>query len=271
MPDDEPSDCVPTVAVDNLGVYVAELLHDADHLRWFRGMGCHRRQLKPSLYRRLADGTPAAEILEREGRLITRFRQRSLPMWPEGYPQDDWEQLFAMQHHGVPTRLLDWSESALAAAYFAADHDPAQCECAAGDCLPTVWVLDPVAFNVKNPRLSGYDPVGFPLATSDDMINGWEPNGSATRFAEWPVALHGTHNSARIVAQRGVFTVAGREMEPLEDSPNAREAGVLRKLEFGCSHAQLMSHLRLLGVTRSAVYPDLASLGADITRSELGA
>lgn len=264
---------VKAEVVSSIADYVRFLLdRGATARHWFRGQGCHHRTLRPSLLRRLDPYTPA-EMIAREMALITRFRQRSLPMWPEGYPQDDWEQLFAMQHFGVPTRLLDWSENATIAAYFAADHDPGRCECEGllDDCRPTVWVLDPVRLNRLNSRLDGYgDAIGI-LSTNAKAIEPWAPGTEETRFAPWPVALHGTHNSARIVAQQGTFTVMGKQGSPLETAPAVMDADdVLTKIVFNVDHAELMRELRTIGVTRPTIYPDLPSVAYDITVEELG-
>lgn len=235
-------------------------------LLWFRGQGCNHRALTTSLGRRLTSNDPS-HLLKVERRLITRFRQRSLPLWPEGYPQQDWEHLFAMQHYGVPTRLLDWSESLLVATYFAADHDPTRCECGAGDCFPTIWLLDPVALNQRNSRLEG---TGLEiLTTSDNAAQAWAPGVSEEQFAPWPMALHGTHNSGRIAAQLGTFIVWGKEPEPLEaSSPVQQDDAVLSKVVLNVTHEELREELRLLGVRRSSVYPDLVGLAYDITEEE---
>ena len=235
---------------------------------WFRGQGCHRRPLMSSLSRKLAT-KDAHALLEAEQRLLTRFRQRSLPLWPEGYPQDEWEHLFAMQHFGVPTRLLDWSESLVAGAFFAADHDPKRCECRQEDCRPTVWMLDPDEFNKLNPRLDGTD-AGV-LATSDPLAVSWAPGVSETQFAPWPAAVYGTHNSVRIVAQQGTFTVSGKNFDPLEESAAVEASdAVLTKIVLEASHSEVMEELKVLGVRRSTIYPDLPSLAVDIAAEELG-
>jgi hypothetical protein len=246
------------------------LTGERDRTQWYRGHGCELRSLRPSLMRRI-DPYSAADMIRREMRLITRFRQRSLPFWPEGYPQTNWEQLFAMQHYGVPTRLLDWTENAITAAYFAADHDPRRCECEReAECRPTVWVLDPVALNRGNPRLAGYGDAATVFATSDPDLEPWEPGMDEVRFAPQPVALYGAHNSARIAAQQGTFTVAGKANESLDETQAVQQNdGVLERITIGAGHRDLMAELRMLGVTKAAVFPDLASLSADISHMEL--
>lgn len=238
-------------------------------VRWFRGQGCATRTLTPSLMRK-AKARDAAEMLQVESRLLTRFRQRSLPFWPEGYPQSPWEHLFAMQHVRIPTRLLDWTENALVAAYFAADHDPARCECKTQACRPTVWVLDPIAFNQANPRFSGYGSSITILTTTEDITDPWRPGAEALVMAPDPIAIYGTHNSARIVAQQGTFTVSGKEATPLEElSLVTNSSDILTKIELDVAATELLNQLEVLGIHRSTVFPDLEGLGVDITKAEI--
>lgn len=237
---------------------------------WFRGQGCDSFGLSPSLWRHLKPKVGATEVepsqvLDMERRLLTRFRQRSLPYWPAGYPQTDWEHLFAMQHYGVPTRLLDWTTNLLMSVYFALDHDIARCPCGTEACKPTIWLLDPVLMNQSNKRLDGV-PVGI-LATSDEDIAPWEPGVAETRFAPDPVAIYGTYNSDRIAAQHGAFTVGGKTVKPIDDLD--LKDGVLRKITLESPPADIKRQLQLLGITKSAVYPGLAEAAYDITQEEI--
>ncbi|MGW0040080.1 FRG domain-containing protein [Gordonia sp. NPDC003376] len=261
--------CVEFVDIPDLVRKVTELTPVKRF--WFRGQGCAGRHLSPSLWRRLeasSSGQPpdAKQVLDAEIRLLTRFRQRSLPYWPAGYPQSNWEHLFTMQHYGIPTRLLDWTTSLLMSVFFSLEHDVNRCECGTKACLPTIWLLDPVRLNRTNPRLDGL-PVGV-LATSDKHAESWEPGVDETLFAPAPVALHGTHNSERIAAQAGAFTVAGKTVKPLEQVITGTET--LTKFVATGSRDSIKEQLRLLGVSRSSAYPGLAELAHDITEEELG-
>src|SRR5207249_2309876 len=87
---------------------------------WFRGHGCSSWPLTPSLYRLIPDVTAA---LETEGRLLREFDNRSRVVAERTAVRTGWELAFLMQHHRVPTRLLDWSRNLLIGAFFAV-HDP---------------------------------------------------------------------------------------------------------------------------------------------------
>jgi hypothetical protein len=53
--------------------------------------------------------------------------------------ESEWDEYFLMQHYGLPTRFLDWSESALVALYFAVGAEPRRHE----PSDAAVWMLDP--------------------------------------------------------------------------------------------------------------------------------
>ena len=250
-----------------------ELVADALGLRssiadgailWYRGARCRAHPLVPKLLR---DGKPSEEYFDRESRLITRFRQRSLSLWPAGYPQDDWEHLFAMQHFGVPTRLLDWSENLFVATYFAllglSDHDWHD-----GPCVPAVWCIEPRLWNGRTPVLSDYGDPGQVLTTADAELESYAPATTRKRMST-PVAMFGAHNSDRIVAQRGNFVVWGKDARDLvEFSAELDEAGeLLWRIDLTGDPASLFEDLRHIGFLETFVFPDLPNMASEITRT----
>jgi hypothetical protein len=82
---------------------------------WFRGHASADWKLSPKLYRY---GSPKRGIRVIEDEIRQEFIIRA-PSLTETGPQNTWEWHFTMQHSGAPTRLLDWTEGALIAAYFA--------------------------------------------------------------------------------------------------------------------------------------------------------
>ncbi len=235
---------------------------------WFRGHYSGNWDLRSSLAR--AVDTPEQMFLK-EQRLLTRFRQRSLAFWPAGYPQNDWEHLFAMQHYGAPTRLLDWSENLFVGLYFACTPG-AYSRLTEQDKIttPALWILDPVKWNRGLGHLKDNAEVVSVLTTADEEIRAYEVSGRLDypRRYNAPVAIYGTHNSARIVAQRGGFTIAGKSLHSMHELADEVPGQCLWRVDLDFTRDEMVSNLAALGFAESMVFPDLVGLSREIAGSE---
>jgi FRG domain len=224
---------------------------------WFRGVHDSRHALVPRLYR---SGSDVAELLALEQDMLAEFRSRSRSLVTTE-AVSDWEHMFVMQHYGVPTRLLDWSENAMFALYFALSVS-------AERGYPTdaaVWVLDPAAWNSE--VVPGMESPGKALCIGDADLGDYGPGLELDRMAERAAAMWGLYNNPRIAAQRGVFTVFGRDKSPLDrvfeagDFPDATLCRLLLPQE---ALDRINDDLRLLGFRESMIYPDLGGLATEI-------
>src|SRR6266699_2004440 len=117
-------------------------LLEAGKIFWFRGHSNHLYKLAPSALR-------YDTVEERDRALglvgeMKRFLGMKLPRPPE--PDDHLGWMQVAQHYGLPTRLLDWTQNAAVALFFACCSKPDQ------DGL--VVILNPIELNQRvNPRL----------------------------------------------------------------------------------------------------------------------
>lgn len=232
--------------------------------RWFRGEPAGDTPLVPSLYRRAGGAA-------RENQLLQTFRARAaafgIDYLPDREKIDEW--LFLAQHAGLPTRLLDWSESALIGLYFALKKDK-----------PIVWMLNPHHLNHfawGSPQ--GADPNNrreVPLAwhrpappeinpAAENVCGAWEEDVPGVPL---PVAVHPSYVHSRLRAQRGCFTIHGKKKESLHALVSAT---VLKRYEVDPAHrSAMMRDLATLGVTEVVAYPDLDGLARDLRQRFLG-
>lgn len=240
---------------------------------WFRGCTKKNQTLTPSLFRHRTR-KKKGEIEDLEHRLVTRFRQRSMPLVDRPL-NDEWDMLFFMQHYGIPTRLLDWTESPFIAFYFAVMSGKFSVIRPRGNNSPKlkfaheaiVWVLDPVEWT--NHALEQQSYAHGVLTPGDSPLNRYKPLTKFDDMPPHPVALYGAHNSPRIVAQRGVFTIFGQSTDPMEKvyDTNKFPKLSLTKLIFS---KEALSDMRTCilghGITESVVFPDLEGLAKEMKR-----
>jgi len=214
---------------------------------WFRGHAEASWQLLPGLMRTASETS--------ETTLLNRFRQ-SAAMLAEQRPATFFDWTFLMQHYGVPTRLLDWSESPLVSLYFAVENWPAT-----PDTDAALWCLWPTALNqnaniidkVEGQYIPSFEDVELQGYTVDSLRQN-------LRLELFPVATIATRNSARIQAQMGTFTIHHNKKIAIEDVGDRSHVA-----KYTIPHAArevLADELRLLGMTRFSLFPELASVGS---------
>lgn len=228
----------------------------AGHPRWFRGEPAVENPLIPKLYRHLPHPN--------ENQLLQNFRAMAPSFASNTPPREATDQWLCLaQHVGLPTRLLDWTESALLAVHFAVR-----------EAEPVVWMLNPIELN----QLSATEPAAaaamadLPLpwhqSSSPNVVNignvnirsAWEQDQGGVPF---PVAFVPTHIHRRMSAQRSRFTVWGILKESLAEMvPH----DVLHRFVLDpAGRPSFQADLRMLGVQEATAFPDLDGLARELT------
>ncbi|HEX4006247.1 MAG TPA: FRG domain-containing protein [Acidobacteriaceae bacterium] len=204
--------------------------------------------------------------------MMMRFRQRSLPFVTRQL-SDEWDRLFFMQHYGIPTRLLDWTENPFIGLFFAVmtsdfkgtfnEKKPVL----AFENDAAIWMLDPVMWNSHALKHVGFDR-GI-LTPIDEALDSYTPPSRFDVMNLHPVAMYGAHNSPRIVAQRGAFTIFGKGIVGMESifATEKFPKGCLTKivLEKG-DLPDIRRSVLANGISESVVFPDLDGLAREIKR-----
>ncbi len=244
--------------INSVEMFIAQVKEDymkwgnewgATHFPWFRGQPVDR-PLIPKLFR----------LGYNENDLLQSFRLKApiLGKTPNRKHIDEW--LCLMQHCGLPTRLLDWTESALIALFFALFELPPKRP------NPVVWMLDPYKMNEVSTR----EPV---------VHLSWGPQAGAENFSlafgetemgnEYPVAIYPAHVHMRLVVQKSCFTIHGREKAGLDelykDTKLVTDGHLIKyRIELGKA-GEILRDLRVLGISYSALFPDFDGLAEELS------
>lgn len=244
---------IKSIDIDSFPKFLQEIetISKTNDRLWFRGVSNKNHTLAPSIYRN--DFIPALEES-----FQTKFKSRALPFLKNRPVENYWEWLFIMQHHGVPTRLLDWSSSALVALGFAIMFRASNDEDAA------VWCLNPLKLNeASRVILTPLDKIPD-ISTNTNAQASYKFDAAAR--AEYPLAITGPLNNERIAAQKGTFTLfPNSDKFNLEDKSEAHNFLTLLIIKKETIEI-LKSQLYYLGMTESSIYPDLNNLALEIKR-----
>lgn len=227
---------------------VVTALRDAykpEDIVWYRGHADASWNLVPGIAR-------APHDVAAEQTLIKRFKQNAYRFLTHPPARDEgWPWLFLMQHYGLPTRLLDWTESPLFGLWFAvatSDHD------AADGCL---WTLQPTELNALA-HIKPTFPQEIPYFGDDIELDNYLPTRVGTGMASnSPAAGIAGRAFERIYAQAGVFTITHREQISLA---NLDPPPVRRFVIPADAKQTIRDELAYLGVTDLTIFPQLENV-----------
>jgi hypothetical protein len=213
---------------------------------WYRGQADYAWPLQPSLYR------PKIDIEARfERELIRDFRIKCAD-FVNFKPQSDIDWLFLAQHHGLPTRLLDWTENPLVALYFATKGQ--------SDSDGRVWIVHPWRLNEGS-----IDRISVPTTDTPDfkkyIVDIGSPEVSRELQAEDPMAFRAFYSFRRSNSQAGVFTIHGKRVQGIEKMARFEKKDFLFSIIIKKERKlQLQKELYRLGIHEWGLFQSLESL-----------
>ncbi len=195
----------------------------------FRGQVDFDWELIPKIGRKEFNKTVPATIPEYQ--ILNSWLRYSLPLISK-QPIDIWDSLSLAQHHGLATRLLDWTKNPLIALYFATCDFSIKRD-------SSVFIFNFDNFVMIKDKL---DPFNI------DYSGVFYPNGV----------------TARVISQRGVFSISHNPIISLDKLLPDSDFIKLRIIKD--SKKQIQNTLEQYGINEFSIYQDLDNLSNYLNR-----
>ena len=187
----------------------------------YRGHASKEWDLVPSIGRDYIDKEKwTEEAIEIEREMLAEFKKQTARIIKIP-PTSTIEWLALMQHHGMPTRLLDFSKNPLVALYFA--------------CSEKSWDEDGVVYSTK-----------FTIKKNEVDGDLFTQQGNFTYFPH--------HISDRITSQSGLFICCAAPNKPLRGGLGNQ---VTKIMISKSSKSMILSDLRDIGIHPGSIFPGL--------------
>ena len=226
----------------------------------FRGMNNASYDLQTSFFRNC--GTDL--IIEES--MLRNFSKYAIMEHPE-LATTIWRQMIIGQHHGLPTRLLDWSYSPLVALHFATDESN----------LTDVDKNDSVVWKVNLEEINSLMPIRYQKALKDcgayiltvDMINSLA-NNLTTYDSDMSnksfVFMEPPSIDSRIINQYALFSIIPNEITNLTTFFEKHSEKTIKYVINKKAKWEIRDMLDQMNVSERIIYPGLDGLAQWLKR-----
>lgn len=228
-----------------------------EYKNWiFRGQSNAEWPLYSSLSRYIKDqGIHRQAWAEQENRIMRIFKRKA-HLFLDHVPDDEdsFQWLALMQHHGAPTRLLDFTWSPFVAAFFALERATKDAAVWAIS-FPAIW-NSTLKFNLKGKSVTAAE---IDLREPDAFYDFFIVNELPFVSVGEPLIMN-----KRLIAQSGTFAVPGVLDKPVEEIlsryPEPEKIVTKFILKTHSIRDEAMLSLYTMNVTNATLFPDLDGL-----------
>jgi hypothetical protein len=246
---------------------------------FYRGEPDSFSLLLPKIFRKrywlgpsVAFGSVASEELRKlETDHIYEFKRLAPGLFSElpgeSNPLNNLKWLFLMQHHGMPTRLLDWTQNILVATFFAVTDTEKD-----NDKDGQVWSIKPFELNKVGGIGLTFPLPGHPVVEyiAREMFYSLEKKESLAKKLEIkkiptkPVAILPPLYWPRMIAQSSVFTLHPKPRSG--ENIYVASAKLTRHKIPAKFKRKVRTELRHIKVEYQTLFPELDSIAKDMTQ-----
>lgn len=219
------------VSINSFMDYMTYISTKCTEQNLFRGIHNETYKLIPKIGREAYSGKFSGtepdilgQLQDLEEQTMQRFIAMSVP-YLDLRNMSSWDQWTIGQHHGVPTRFLDWTQNPLIAAYFSVEGGK---------------TTDAAVYTISRDSFSDSSDTDDLFSASDEIV------------------LHiPSYINPRISAQKGVFTVHKNPLKPIDITLSEMGLPITKMIISHDCFEEIKNMLDWCGINHSFVYPGL--------------